>query len=314
MLETRTTSFLSQGQRCAAWITYPDGPGSQGRGPQGRGPHPAVVLVHGFGATRGMRLEQYEQAFAGAGMVTLSFDFRHLGASEGAPRQFVSIRRQLADVEAALEFLARDDRVDADRRALWGTSLGATHVLLTAAARPEVAAAVVQCPVLDTRNAALSAGPRAIARLAGPVVGDLIRSVLRLPRRYVGIVDEPGRTAIVTVPGATQGWHTMVPPGVEFDNRVTAATALELVGLNAARRAAAVRAPLLVCVSDRETLTDPRIASRVAQQAPRGEAVHYPADHFEVYHPPMVERVIGDQVEFLTRHLAPASAGRARRA
>jgi hypothetical protein len=55
-------------------------------------------------------------------------------------------------------------------------------------------------------------------------------------------------------------------------------------------------------VSDRENLTDPEIAVAVAQRA-RGEALHYPADHFEVYHPPLFERIVADQVRFLRDHL-----------
>ncbi|MGY2008204.1 hypothetical protein ACW9HJ_25410 [Nocardia gipuzkoensis] len=31
----------------------------------------------------------------------------------------------------------------------------------------------------------------------------------------------------------------------------------------------------------------------------------YDADHFTVYHPPVVERVVADQIEFLSTHLAP---------
>jgi hypothetical protein len=58
-----------------------------------------------------------------------------------------------------------------------------------------------------------------------------------------------------------------------------------------------------VCLADHETLTDPRIAARVAERAPHGRAVHYPADHFGVYHPPLVDGIVADQVAFLTSHL-----------
>jgi dienelactone hydrolase len=301
--ETRNTFFLSQGQRCAAWMNYP----------AGDGPHPAVVLVHGFGATHDMRLDQYEQAFTSAGMVVLSFDFRHIGASQGTPRQLISIPRQLADIDTALTFLANDPRVDGSRIALWGTSMGATHVLLAAAEHPELAAAVVQCPVVNTRSAAFSSGLGAVAKLIGPITSDLVRAAFRLPRRYVPIVDEPGRTALMTVLGAKDGWYGMVPPRASFDNRVTASTGFELVKLNASRRAASVQAPLLVCVSDHETLMDPRIAARTAQRAPRGTALHYPADHFEVYHPPLVDGIIRDQVAFLAQHLRPTAISEADR-
>jgi hypothetical protein len=45
-----------------------------------------------------------------------------------------------------------------------------------------------------------------------------------------------------------------------------------------------VAAPLLVCVSDRETLVDPKYAVLVAHRVPKGEAKHYDSDHFDVYH------------------------------
>lgn len=300
MPTTARTQFRSGQDHCAAWITEPD------PALHGEGPHPAVVLVHGFGATHGMRLAQYEQAFATAGMVVLAFDFRHLGDSGGSPRQLVSVRRQLNDIDAALDFIREHTAVDPARVAVWGTSMGATHVTLTAANHPELAAAVVQCPVLNTRNAAFSSGLRHVAKLAGPITSDLIRAALHLPRRYLAIADEPGREAIVTVPGARQGWLGMVSDGVAFDNRVTASVGAELVLLNAAAKASEIQIPFLVCVSDHETLMDPRIAARVARQAPQGEAIHYPADHFEVYHAPLAEGIIADQTAFLMRHLGPA--------
>lgn len=297
MPTTTRTQFRSGADHCAAWITQPDPT------MHGEGPHPAVVLVHGFGATHGMRLAQYEQAFATAGMVVLAFDFRYLGDSGGNPRQLVSVRRQLDDIDAALDFIREDERVDPARVAVWGTSMGGTHVTLTAVRHPDLVAAVVQCPVLNTRNAAFSSGLGHVAKLTGPITSDLVRAALHLPRRYVAIADEPGREAIVTAPGAKEGWLGMVPDGVAFDNRVTASVGAELVLLNAAAKASEIQIPFLVCVSDHETLMDPRIAARVAHRAPRGEASHYPADHFEVYHAPLVEQVIADQTAFLTRHL-----------
>ena len=50
---------------------------------------------------------------------------------------------------------------------------------------------------------------------------------------------------------------------------------------------------------------DPAIAVRVAEKAPLGRAIHYPTDHFQVYHPPFVERIVADQIAFLTEHLDP---------
>ena len=95
-IPTERVDFPSEGTRCAAWLTMP----------KGGGPHRAVVLAHGFGATHEMMLPQYEQHFAAAGIATLAFDYRNTGASDGLPRQHISMRHQRADVAAAI----RSDR------------------------------------------------------------------------------------------------------------------------------------------------------------------------------------------------------------
>jgi pimeloyl-ACP methyl ester carboxylesterase len=302
MTETTTeqTSFPSgtgpDTARCAAWLTLPSAPaGAEG--------HPVVVLVHGGGATHDMGLPHYERAFADAGLAVLAFDFRYLGSSGGAPRGLMSPRRYLADVHAALTFVRTRPELDAGRIALWGTSFGASHVVATAARHPEVAAAVVQCPVFSGREVALRAGARQLAGFTGPIVSDLVRAVTGRSRRYLQLVGRVGEQAFVTQPGAWEGWHSLIGEGSTFDNRVPAAAALDMVRYHAAAELPKVRCPLLVCVSDRETLIDPAGVPAAAATAPRATVRHYPADHFDVYHPPLRDQIVADQVAFLTEHL-----------
>jgi pimeloyl-ACP methyl ester carboxylesterase len=290
---TIRTTFPSGRDHCAAWLTLPAGPG----------PHPAVVLVHGGGATHEMMLGQYEQWFAEAGIAVVAFDFRHLGESGGQPRQLVSHRRYAADVDAALAFTRSRPEIDAARLAVWGTSFGASHALAAAARHPDLAAAVVQCPVLSGRAVVSRAGARHLARMTGPILSDTVRAVFRLPRRYVPLVGRHGERAFVNQPGALEGWQSVTPPGYEFDNRITAASGLDMLFYNASAKASQVRCPLLICACDRENLIAPRIIEHVAAQAPRSELRHYDADHFTVYHPPAVKQIVADQIRFLTTHL-----------
>lgn len=287
------SDFTSDGVRCAAWLTLPASPG----------PHPGVVLAHGLGATRDMMLTQYEQHFAAAGIATLSFDYRHTGASDGQPRQCFSMTSQLTDVMAALDHLTSLPAVDAGRIGLWGTSLGAMNVIRAAARRRDVAAAVVQCPIVHGPAALRRLDIRSTARIVPAVGADLVRRFTRRGRTYVPIVGPPGTRAAVTAPGAAAGWNSTVPPGAAFDNRMAASDAIALVAVSAVRDARSVSAPLLVCVSDRENLMHPRYAELIARHAPNGEARHYDSDHFEVYHPPLVDRLLADQTDFLVGHL-----------
>jgi hypothetical protein len=76
-----------------------------------------------------------------------------------------------------------------------------------------------------------------------------------------------------------------------------------MVTTSALRHARNITAPLLVCVCDRENLMDPKYAELVARRARRGIARHYDSDHFAIYHPPLVSRVLADQTAFLQEHL-----------
>jgi pimeloyl-ACP methyl ester carboxylesterase len=291
---TQRLDIHSGGTRCAAWLTLP----------VSAGPHPAVVLVHGLGATHDMMLRQYERHFAAVGIATLAFDHRHTGASDGQPRQRISMVRQREDVHAALDFLMARHDVDASRVGLWGTSLGGMHVVRVAAERQDLRAAVVQCPIVHGPGAARSLGVRGPLRLTPAIVEDAVRSLLRRGRRYVPIVGPPGALAMVTAPGAESGWNSTVGPGGRFDNRIAAADAVAIVASSALRAACDVTAPLLVCVCDRENLMDPQYAATLARHAPLGVARHYDSDHFAIYHPPLVAGVLADQATFFVEHLS----------
>lgn len=293
VIPTERVDFRSQGIRCAAWLTLP----------AGAGPHPAIVLAHGLGATHAMMLHQYEQHFAAAGIATLAFDYRHTGESDGQPRQHLSMRPQCRDIEAALTHVTAHPSVDGRRIGLWGTSLGAMNVIRVAAARNDIAAAIVQCPIVHGLGAARSLGLRSGLRLLPAIAEDTVRILTRRGRRYIPIVAPPNGFALVTAAGAEAGWNSTVPPGAEFDNRITAADAVTMVMTSALRHARRVAAPLLVCVCDHETLMDPAYAEMVARRAPRGLARHYRSGHFDIYHAPLLSEVLAAQTAFLQEHL-----------
>src|SRR5213592_5091098 len=104
-------AFPSSGDECRAWLYMPDAERP-----------PLVILGHGLGGTREYGLEPYPQRFADAGIAALVFTYRHFGDSGGHPRQLLSIKRQLADWDAALAHVKARSDVDRSRIAVWGSS------------------------------------------------------------------------------------------------------------------------------------------------------------------------------------------------
>src|ERR1044072_3531828 len=80
-----------------AWLYMPDGSSSDAR--------PAIiVMAHGLGSIKTLRLSAFAERFQAAGYACLVFDYRHFGESEGEPQELLSIKRQRADWRAAVEF------------------------------------------------------------------------------------------------------------------------------------------------------------------------------------------------------------------
>jgi hypothetical protein len=105
---------------------------------------PAIVLLHGFGGHKDGPQQRWSQKFfTGLGYVTLRFDFRGCGDSEGAHGLVLPLD-QVANARAALTYLANRREVDPTRIALCGTSYGAAIAVYAAAIDSRVAAVIAQ--------------------------------------------------------------------------------------------------------------------------------------------------------------------------
>lgn len=296
MPEREDLTFASGDDRCAAWLYRPEG----------AAPAACVVMAHGFSGTRAERLPAYAERFADAGMAVLLFDYRHFGDSTGEPRQLLDIARQQDDFRAAVRFARTLAGVDARRIALFGSSFSGGHVVAVAAGDPSIAAVVAQCPFADGL-ATLREVPLVNA-LRGTLAGivDQAGALLGAPARTIRAIGPPGSFAVMTAPDADAGFRGLVGDGSRWRNAVAARVMLRIATYRPVAAASRVACPLLVCVCDRDSTTPPGAAERMARRAPRGEVVHYPVGHFDVYVGDAFERAVSDQAAFLARHLAPA--------
>lgn len=297
---TRTeVAFGSHGATCRAWRYAPDTAQVALR--------PCVVMAHGFGATRDAALAPFAERFAAAGMHVLLFDYRHFGASDGEPRQLLSVRRQLQDYAAAVHFAHALSGVDPQRVAVWGTSFSGGHALVTAATVPGVAAAVCQCPMMDGLAAVANilhyAGVGQLLRLTGHGLHDAALAPFGRAH-YVPTVGKPGTLAVMSSPDADEGYRRLAPPGFRFE--VAARIGLTAGLYRPLRHAGRVRCPVLVQICERDSVAPVASAERVVERLGRlAEARRYPIGHFEPYFGEHFERSVSDQLDFLRRHLHP---------
>jgi dienelactone hydrolase len=293
-------AFGSHGGTCQAWRYTP-----QEHAVSPAVVRPCVVMAHGLGATRDASLAPYAERFAAAGMHVLLFDYRHFGASGGEPRQLVSVRRQLQDYAAAVEFARALAGVDPARVAVWGTSFAGGHALVTAAQVPGIAAAVCQCPMMDglaaVRQILQYAGPAQLLRLSGHGLWDAVLAPFGRAH-YLPTVGTPGSLAVMSSPDADAGYRALVPPG--FRCEIAARIALTVGLYRPVRHADSVRCPVLVQICEQDSVAPAAAAEAVVRRlGERGEVQRYPIGHFEPYFGAWFERSVGDQLDFLRRRL-----------
>lgn len=287
--------FSSGNGTCAAWYYRPSGKSGV--------PYPCVVMAHGFGGQRELRLDAYAERFAKAGLAVLVFDYRHFGGSSGMPRQLINIRKQLHDWRAAVSYARSLEEVNPGRICLWGTSFSGGHVIRIAAWDRNIAAVISQVPFVSGLSVSMAGSLRQKLKLVYAGLKDLLYSYFGKVY-YVPAAGEPGSVAALTAPGAVEGIRKLYPAGFVPDERIAARVFLSMPFYNPGRWAWMLRMPLLVQVALKDTTVPPGPTQKAASRAHLVRSIAYDIDHFDIYTGKNFERAVREQVEFLNEFLA----------
>lgn len=288
----RDVHFPCGEERCHAWLYLPAASLPEAA------PPPVIVMAHGLGAVKTLRLPAFAECFQADGYACLVFDYRHFGDSEGEPRELLSIRRQREDWQAAVAFARSLPEVDGSRVVLWGTSFGGGHAIATAADDHDVAAAIAQCPFTDGLASALQISARGTLRLAAAAAKDELARVTGRPPVRVKVAARPGETGLMDARDVVEGVLALLSASglreEDYRNDVPARVALEIPLDAPGRQAHRIRCPTLFCVCEADTVAPAKATLRHAAKAPRGEIRRYPAGHFDIYLGEHFEHVIND--------------------
>lgn len=135
-MEKRVVHFYSEGSRLEGDHFLPSDLRREER-------RPGIVLCHGFTGLRELILPEYAQGFTEAGYVSLTFDYRGFGGSEGQKWRLIPLE-QIEDIRNAITFLQAQAEVDPERIGVWGTSFGGGHAPYVAGVDKRVKVAVGQ--------------------------------------------------------------------------------------------------------------------------------------------------------------------------
>lgn len=112
-------------------------------------PYPCVVMGGGWCYVKELIQPEYAKFFTDAGYAALTFDYRHLGESEGEPRQHINPWQQIDDLINSITYACLRDDVDETRIGVWGISYAGAHVFPVAALDNRVRCIMSIVPMLD---------------------------------------------------------------------------------------------------------------------------------------------------------------------
>ncbi|MDV6264652.1 alpha/beta hydrolase [Rhodococcoides yunnanense] len=290
--------FTSESDECGAWLYLPD------TVPNSR-PVPIIVMAHGFSGIKELRLDAFAERFHREGYACLVFDYRHFGGSGGEPRELLDIGRQLEDWRNAVAYARSLPNIDPNRVVVWGTSFGGGHAIVTAADDQRIAAAIAQCPFTDGPASALVIPPTTSIRLMARALHDLASAAFhRVPVR-VPAAGAPGSAAVMTAPDSQRGFDALLEASdlSDMPQLVPARVMLRVPFHVPGRRTRDIGCPILFTICERDSVAPARAALKHARRAQRGEVRLYDADHFDIYVGEPFEKVVSDQLNFLSAHV-----------
>ncbi|MBL8021031.1 MAG: alpha/beta fold hydrolase [Leptospirales bacterium] len=283
-----SVSFVSEGETCRGDLYLPL--------PANR--PPLVIMAHGFGGERTFALPSYAKYYAERGIAVLLFDYRCFGTSDGALRNWISPRRHKQDWRAAIRFGKTLPQIDADRIALWGTSLSAGHVVAVSAGRNDVRALSLLVPFSDGFSVPVYFPflfvLKALLRGILDIVLSLFGKVYTVP-----IYEKSENFGLLSTPECWKGYGSIVDHQSSWRNLAPARIALTLTMYRPILHAKRVKCPVFIVAGEEDSLAPFPTVQKLARKIPGSMMMVLPTGHFETYTGDWFEKAAASQFQFL---------------
>ncbi|MEM8895812.1 MAG: alpha/beta fold hydrolase [Bacteroidota bacterium] len=121
----KRVTFISEGAQLVGNLYYPNGFDASLK-------YPALVVSGSWTTVKEQMAGLYAEKLANEGFITLAFDFRNFGESEGEPRFYESPDLKKTDVKNAVSYLTSLPEVETAKIGAFGVCAGAMYTLMAA--------------------------------------------------------------------------------------------------------------------------------------------------------------------------------------
>ena len=206
--------FSSNGQLCRGWLYVPDSLKETETAP-------GLVMAHGFAGVKEMGLAGFAEKFATAGFVTLLFDYRFWGESEGEPRNQIFALEMVDDYRNGITWLSDRPEVNPQRIGVWGTSYSGGLCLYVGTHDKRVKAVVAQIPSALNPDSRRAKDPEAWDRVGELLLNDRVQRYKTGKTNYIKIVAPEGEPCVFPDQDAYEWYMEFKESAPSWNNKVT---------------------------------------------------------------------------------------------
>ncbi len=290
--------FTSKGSLCRGWLYVPEKVAAGGTAP-------GIVMAHGFAGVKEMGLAGFAEFFEAAGFVTLVFDYRFWGESEGEPRNQIFALEMVDDYRNAITWLSKRPEVDPGRIGIWGTSYSGGICLYVGTHDKRVNAVVAQIPSTLNPESRQSKDPETWDLVERRLIDDRMERYETGNVNYLKVVAPEGEPCVFPDKDAYEFYmeYKDVAPG--WTNKVTLES-LEKVREFDPVSLVHLMAPtaLLLIAGENDNLIPIKEVEKTYARALEPKALSkLPISHFVPYKEPWLSKVAGLATNWFKEHL-----------
>lgn len=270
---------------------------------------PAVIVAGPMTGVKEQVAGLWAEHLAKAGFLTLAFDHRNFGESEGTPRQHEDPAKKIEDLKNAISFLASLPEVDSSKIGAFGISMGGGYVLQLAAWDRRIKAVTIVASGLNLGDTFLEMmGKEALIKRLEELNAARQKHYDTGEVQYIPAVATGGKPAAMTGDepfeyyGTSRSWS----PG--WINRYTTESIENLMSFNAVPYAHHVApTPLLIIHGKNDKYCLPKFAQEVFDKAGEPKVIMWvdAPNHIDLYDvEKYLEPAINKTVEWFNKYLS----------
>ena len=270
---------------------------------------PAVIVAGPMTGVKEQVSGLWAERLAKAGFVTLAFDHRNFGESEGTPRQHEDPAKKIEDLKNAISFLASLPEVDPSKIGACGISMGGGYVLQLAAWDRRIKAVTIVASGLNLGDTFLEMmGKEALIKRLEELNAARQKHYDTGEVQYIPAVATGGKPAamIGDEPFEYYGTSRSWSPG--WVNRYTTESIENLMSFNAVSYAHHVApTPLLIIHGKNDKYCLPKFAQEVYDKAGEPKVIMWvdAPNHIDLYDvEKYLEPAVNKTVEWFNKYLS----------